>query len=894
MFEELRDSGSLDALLGRLLHFDVEAFLKLIVASSFLYRHIQKCAKNVARIAWDITSDDETINWPKELMQIANSQYRALTVEMQAYFLGDERKSAAELEENHAMLKSTRLLHDRRGTLEMKYVHPLPVRAKPLTALDLCFSGEHEEAATIYPAKNLSFFPTNAAPVMYFEVTISSLAKRNGGPSIGFSLEKPLAMPGTSWYSYGYSVDSDIVRNGIGIPPTVGINASKKPRVGQVWGVGYTVQFSSDEFLDDSKFIQPAGHPNGINFFVTLNGQLKYRIFIHSAPIMMQPSVMMANTGDGIIFNFTGDPAHPFAFDLKEIATWERPSGLEGARLNYEIMVRPNLNPAPPEHRLPPIANPQYVPIAKKALIYTNEELLTFGVERFATISGSYMDIMNLAPKLPPMPYSAGAHLIELDILFYYMDLTTHASADEARNIYVHLKPNMDETETAAVMRGERPQEELRNLVIGIALEHLLSICVGFENYVRLFPTLPKLTFPDGTPVTVADAQMPGSSAWVPHLWHPEFPFPLSQEAHRTLRVARILKDGAVLNTGFYENAVASVESLLGKTCLEALKLLADELAWAESQMLKLVLRLPTSSNPRFGFISSPTHATTASSSYWMYFDIISVLVQAGLVDLKKPNVFPSPEVIQAWLPRKDASWIKLFIWNAYTSIPLSSDTIADPSGLAIPSEMDDAFQTIMSLIAKERWKLSNKPLELPHVHQLKYHVADLTSLIRQLSNKNGRISTYNMTSFMSPAQLARLPPLPILTDPAVLNTSQKRAHGYRLINTQIQQLFYIFGRHTLLVPLLDWQADQYPALLAQAEKDLTDERNDAVSRLAPFISGSSNSPDPKPEILRPIRFAQSPRMRPAAMAILGLSLAGIVGAVAWLGFRLAPKRHKA
>jgi len=821
-------------------------------------------------------------------MQIANGIYCALTTSMEAYFLGDEKKTPDELDASRAITSVTLLDDDRRGTVEMKYVHPIPLRAKPLTALDLCFSGEHEEVAAVSPSKRLSFIPTNAAAAMYYEVTITSLAKRNGGATFGFSLEKPYSMPGASWYTFGYSIDSGIIRNGIGIPPVKNLNNGKKPRVGDVWGAGYMVHLSEEPFLDDSKTWRPRGSPRSTSFFVTLNGQIKYRIYVHSTPLMMQPTAMLANTGDGLLFNFAGDALHPFCFDIKELQKLERPAGLEGMRLNFEIMIGPNIRPAPPEHRLPPIAHPQYIPLAKKCLQMSEEELSTFGMDRFATIVGSYRNLAKVDEFVGSrLPFSVAQDIVDLDISCYYHDLCHALQPDEAKNILLHLSPKLTPEEQLALLNSENPQDQLRRLSGELILQRALTVYLDFEAYIRNFSALPKLLDrTEGRPTP-----HPSSAPWVPTLFHPDFPFPLSMETHRYLRAARALTDSVTHNLGgIYNNATVNLETVLQHGMAQALKMACEEIAWAESQIRKLILGLPTTMPPRwFSLSSSPPECIAISASYICFFDIITILDDVGLIAVTTA-AFPTQEKVEKWMLGKDPMWLELFVWNAFVSIPLTPDLDIEASTPAIPETVPEAFQAVMQLVGRERKRLGSKPLDRAHVGALQGHASAISSIIAQC-DRNTILSTRGMDNFINRAQIARLAPLPQTTDPPIPCTPEIRVHGYKFASTQIQQLHYLFGRHPLLAPLLDWLENDSNNLIALAMDDLNRLRKDVLaSATAQYDKPMLNEDElhrthgPSGRVL----FGSvQRRVRPAAIAIFGIATAAIVGAAGYLGYKI-------
>lgn len=813
---------------------------------------------------------------------------------MEAYFLGDEKKTPEELEASRAITAVTRVENDPRGTVEMKYVHPIPLRAKPLTALDLCFSGEHEEVAAVYPSARLSFFPTKSAAVMYYEVTITSLAKRNGGATIGFSLEQPYSMPGASWYTFGYSIDSGIVRNGIGIPPVKNLNNGKKQKIGDVWGAGYMVHLSEEPFLDDNKMWQPAGKPRSTSFFVTFNGKLKYSIYVHTTPLTMQPAAMLANTGDGVLFNFAGDSSHPFRFDLSELEKMERPAGLEGMRLNFEIMIGPGLRPAPPEHRLPPISNPQYISLAKKTLQISDEELSTFGMDRFATIIGSYRHLAAVDEFVAKrLPFSVAQEIVDLDISCYYHDLCHALQPDEAKNILLHLSPKVTPEEQLAILNSEHSQEHLRSFSGELILQRALTVYLDFEAYVKNFATLPKvLDRNDQIPT-----YHPASAPWVPTLFHADFPFPLTMECHRTLRAARALTDSVTHNLGgIYANATANLETVLQRGIVDALKMACEEIAWAESQIRKLILGLPTTTPPRWYSVDAkPSDAVMFSATYLSFFDMVTVLKEVGLVDIAT-QTWPTPEQVEKWMVGKDSMWLELFFWNAYISIPLTPDLEIDSTKPAVPETVPEAFQAVMALMGRERKRLGSKPLDRPHVGCLQAHAAHITSLIRQCDAKNF-ITTRGMDSFALKAQTVKLAPLPQLTDCPVPCTPEIRIHGYKFATEQIRQLVYLFGRHPLIAPLIDWLDSERNSSLAIALDDLAQLRIHTLE--------SSKLKVQKPPVAEDIAHAEcgpvgpvvfqttKRRLRPAAIAVLGIAAASMVGAIGYLGHKLFRSKAK-
>jgi len=55
VLEALRNGGALNALLAGLLRYNAESFLKLVLASPVVHRHIQKRAHEICKLAWDLS-----------------------------------------------------------------------------------------------------------------------------------------------------------------------------------------------------------------------------------------------------------------------------------------------------------------------------------------------------------------------------------------------------------------------------------------------------------------------------------------------------------------------------------------------------------------------------------------------------------------------------------------------------------------------------------------------------------------------------------------------------------------------------------------------------------------------------------------------------------------------
>ena len=693
------------------------------------------------------------IDWYKELIEIAKGFRNVQMADLELYFLGDESKREEELLITKSDVKLSKLDSDRRGTLEMKYVRPIMLRAKPLTALDLCFSGEHEEVAILTLSKQLPFFPTNGPGVMYFEATTTSLAKRNGGATIGFSLEYPYSMPGASWYTFGYSVDSGIIRNGIGIPPIKGVsNGLKKPKLGDVWGVGYQVRFKEPEsiaelshrkddmFYDDNSQIRGPLSPYRTSFFVTCNGVLKYFAYINATPLLMQPAIMLANTNDSIILNVSGDGSHPFRFNLDELARIERPSNLRG-RNAYQIMVGPGAAQHAAMPRLPPLLSPPYTPIAQKTLRLSNEELSAYAGPHFAAINGSYRKLSALDELCAKnLPFSVSQDMVELDVNAYYEKICSELAPDEARNIILHMNPQMSNDDQVALLNDQNPSEQLRTNARQLILEFRIKVIFEYEAYVRNFANLRRLLDTNHLPPTPA----PGSNCWAVQLFHPDHPFPLSRNAQQGIRVARAVTDAVTHQLrGVYQTVHTWFEHITGKNMLDSMALTSDEVGWAESQLRRLILGLPTTKNPSCPHSLNPKFCITHASTYIDLFDIITTLRQDKIIDLAalelSPSLastgqiapfplsnfpisqftFPSQDALSRWATTASTAWLECFLWNAYLSLPVVPDLELDATKPVFPEDVKEAFQTVMAMIAKERKRLTRASLASGAVNRL-------------------------------------------------------------------------------------------------------------------------------------------------------------------------------
>lgn len=775
-FELVRDKGALGPVLASMVRYKSSAFLDLLAASSLVQKFALSNAEEICLLAWNIsgtdplcisltealdrtknfqtnqnsifhfTAKDAKVNWYKELIEIAKHFKNAEEADSEVYFLGDESKTEEELLATKLDVRSTRLAHDRRGTLELTYARPILLRAKPLTSLDLCFSGEHEEAAVVTLSKRLSFFPTNGAGIMYYEATTTSLAKRNGGATIGFSLESPYAMPGAGWYTFSYSIDSGIVRNGIGIPPVKNItNGHKKPKVGDVWGVGYQVHLKDGTlsiplydkkgayFLDDNFERRDLDYPHRTSFFVTCNGVLKFLIYVNSTPLLMQPVLMLANSKDSLILNMSGDEAHPFRFNIAELAALPRPPAFQNRR-GYEFVIGPGAPAVFPPTYLPPLASPSYIPIAKKTIQPSDEELSTYGCDRFATMNGSYRHL-SVADDIcaKRLPFTISQDVVELDINLYYARICSELSPDEARNIVLHLSPKMTDTEQNQVLEDPSPRQTLLTMANELVTTRSIWILFGYEAYVRNFANLKRLV--DRKSMTPTPA--PGSAPWTTELFHADYPFPVSMASHRAMRMARVMVDGITHQLqGIYANPYAYWENISNEPIAMALNHATVEFSWAESQMRRLILNIPTTMNPSYIPTGHPKQCLLKVASYRDLFDIISVLRSNRVIDLNsleinastasspsknvnsgsaKVNIpqftFPSHDTIATWATGASTIWLELFVWNAFLSIPVVPDLEWDASKPVLPEGLTDAFQAVMAMIAKERKRLNRASL---------------------------------------------------------------------------------------------------------------------------------------------------------------------------------------
>jgi hypothetical protein len=817
-------------------------------------------------------------------MENAKFAYNALTTSLNVYFLGDEKKTPQELEANAVVTKTTRVENNRKGTIEIKYTQVIPTRAKPLTALDLCFSGEHTEAAGVAPSKPLGFLPTQSGSVMYYEITISSLAKRHGGATIGFAPTNSTSMPGVSWYTYGFSLDSGIARNGVGFPPEP--NVHKKPKVGDVFGVGYIVHLAHTRFLDDNRCPHEAGDPYSLSFFVTRNGVLKYLIDVPATPITMQPAIMLCNTNDGILFNFSGDASHPFTFDLNQISRWKRTPFLSDYLCTMagtpvvQYGPRHQDSPIDPSQPSKPLS---YIPIRKKTIDLTTEELSTFGTDRFASLVGSHTHLFALTDALTDkcLPFTVAGEIVDLDIHYYYNDLCSLLKKDEAVNVLLHVNPKLSPEEGAALLNAEAPQEQLRTYTGEMIIQRALSAVMDFEIYVRDFATVNKLRcLANGLP----PVPHPDSHEWVKTLFHPDFPFPISMDCHRAMRASRVLHDSFTFQLGgIYQNAHANLESVLGRNLVEIIQQSAQEVAWAEAQCRKLALGLPTTTPPSRSFAGifkcSKEFALINAPSYAAFFDMLTILERVKLVDLDEKR-FPSPSKIEQWaLTLNDNVWLELFLWNGLIAIPLSSETLVDFTKPLLPGNLIEAFTTLLGLMEMERQRLTNAALEPSNTAYLEMHVKDLLDLIRQC-DEGVTYSTHHMVSLGTETQIMDLPPLPIPTDPIVSGKPELKLHGYRYVIKQIKRLQFLFGRHSMLLPLISWLELKSAACEANALSYIR-----SLVKLSP----------PKNPIIPNETWHMTPlptssrmrRMRPAFIAFLGLAAVATIGAAAWLGLKL-------
>lgn len=682
-------------------------------------------------------ADDVTVDWYRELIEIAKHFKNASEADAELYFLGDESKDEAEMLATKSDVQVTHLDSDARGNLEVKYVRPIMLRAKPLTALDLCFSGEHEEAAVITLNKRLSFHPTNGPGVMYYEATTTSLAKRNGGATIGFSLETPYAMPGASWYTFGYSIDSGIVRNGIGISPVKNItNGHKKPKVGDVWGVGYQVHFFEREFVRDGTFpafaqgeafyddnieLRGPDYPYRTSFFVTCNGVLKFHLYVNATPLTMQPVLMVANSKDSLILNLSGDEAHPFRFNLKELETLERPTLLTG-RGAHQIMFKNGAIPlvAGAVARLPPPISPKYIPISRKTLQLSDDELAAYGSERFATINGSYRKLGSpdsiCAKRLP---FSISQDIVELDISNYYVNLCNELTPEEACNIILHMNPKMTEEQQNAVLAEPNPRDKLQQNAVDQMAQRSMSLLFEYESYIRNFANLKRLLDRDGNIPVPA----PGSYEWTTSLFHSDHPFPISMSAHKAIRIARVLSDAIMHQIGGIMVAPhAYFEGITRMNLITTVTSAAEEVAWAEAQLRRLILNVPTTASPRVLFDSRPI--ITQAASYADLFDVITVLRASKAIVLESLELspssssaspsgvpipqftFPGHDTIATWASGPPATWLELLLWNAFLALPVVPDLEFDAAKPILPETLPEAIQAVMVMIGKERKRL--------------------------------------------------------------------------------------------------------------------------------------------------------------------------------------------
>lgn len=956
------------------------------------------CAKNLQtyqHLIFSFIATEAKLDWYKELIEIAKHFKNAEEADAEVYFLGDESKTEEELLATKLDIRSSRLAHDRRGTLELTYARPILLRAKPLTSLDLCFSGEHEEAAVVTLSKRLSFFPTNGAGIMYYEATTTSLAKRNGGATIGFSLESPYAMPGASWYTFSYSIDSGIVRNGIGIPPVKNItNGHKKPKVGDVWGVGYQVHLKDGAqgpalydkkgayFLDDNFERRDLDYPHRTSFFVTCNGVLKFLIYVNYTPLIMQPVLMLANTKDSLILNLSGDEAHPFRFNINELAAIPRPPAFQNRR-GFEFVVGPGAAPVPPPTYLPPLKSPQYFPIAKKTIQPSDEELSTYGCDRFATINGSYRHL-SIADDIcaKRLPFTISQDVVELDINLYYARICSELSPDEARNIVLHLSPKMTDAEQNQVLEDATPRQTLLTMANELVTTRSISVLFGFEAYVRNFANLKRLV--DRKSMTPVPA--PGSSSWTVELFNADFPFPVSMASHRAMRMARVMVDGITHQLqGIYTNPYAYWENISNEPIAVALNHATVEFSWAESQMRRLILNLPTTTNPSCVPTSLPKQCVLKVASYRELFDIISVLRSNRVIDLNaleinastsstptkngnknsaKANIpqftFPSHDTIATWATGASTIWLELFVWNAFLSIPVVPDLEWDASKPVLPEGLADAFQAVMGMIAKERKRLNRaslasaaaarivatvpyanistphgrksptpspsaspsvslnansvvisptsliavRPLDRANEAFLELHIEALNSIIRQCDHST-TISTAGLVALRQGTQTHLISPLPLPTDLPVPATLEIRRHGYFFACDQIHQLHFLIGPHPLLVPLIEWRLTDGLSKVQELDEELamrrhmrhqqierqtraskdykpvpSGQQHECVYPVSPRFSKTTGNASSAPSSLN------SPRIRPAAAAAMGVILASFIGVVGYCGYK--------
>lgn len=669
-------------------------------------------------------------------MLIIQHFQNALHTEVVAYWMGDEHKTEGELETAAGdTVKPTRLgADDPRGTLKLKYVRPIVSRAKPLTTLDMCFSGEHEEAIAMSTRRRLSFVPLNGQNTAYFEVTITSMAKRNGGASIGYGLEHPYAMAGANWNSFGYSIDSGVIRNGVGTSPVGNVtNGLKKPKIGDIWGVGFQVHFAGEredfQFLDDNFERRDATYPYRTSFFLTCNGVLKYLMYTCETPLMLQPVIMFANTNDGLAFNFVGDEEHPFKFNLEELKHLEIPGKLPKGVHSEVVVADGQLQAAPATNapRLKPSkCDKPYIPIAKKTIQLPPKELATYGAHRFASYIGASLALSAADDEcVNAVPFSTGADCIEVAILQYYASLSPVVSPDEAKNVYIFLNPTMTPQELNLIMNSAAAQQDLLVNTQELLVGRQMSMINQFEGYIQSFHKFDRFVDADGVPRQM----MPSSTnEWMKQLFDPAYPFPFSMQAHHAMKAIRLSSDGPTHNLqGIYNNIFDSIVQTLKKDMPTLFSEVMTEIAWAETQMRRIVLKVPNVGinpvlkdlPPKLASYGHLTH----SASYREMFDAITVLIGVGMIDLESsqkledpapgnsfPNCkvvvghsFPTKEEILAWAEARSSIWAELTMWNVFWSIPLIPDITCDYSKPILPEDVNGALVESMRMLQTQR-----------------------------------------------------------------------------------------------------------------------------------------------------------------------------------------------